>query len=115
MSTKKNSLDARARELRARQRAATRAVRHQQALQATATAGLRRIVRLPELEVMVGRGRSAIHEDIIAGRFPKPIPLGGRAVGWLIEEIELWLADRINDRKVQAAIAKRNQHIEAAE
>jgi prophage regulatory protein len=106
MSAKKNITDARSRELQARKRAAKRAARRQQALTETASSGLRHIVRWPELEAMTRRGRTAIQQDIIEGRFPKPIPLGGRAIGWLVKEVEEWIAQR--------AIA-RNQHIEAAE
>jgi prophage regulatory protein len=105
MSTMKNTLDARSRELRARKRAATSAARLQRALQETTHAGLRRVVRWPELIAMVGRGRTAIQQDIIERRFPAPIPLGGRAVGWLIEEVEAWIAARAAERN----------HIEAAE
>ena len=29
------------------------------------------------------------------GDFPKPIPLGGRAVGWLEEDIERWIVEKV--------------------
>ncbi len=105
MSTRKRVADARRRELRAR-RSAKRAARRQQALLETSRSGLRQIVRWPELEVMTGRGRTSIQQDIIEGHFPRPISLGGRAVGWLLKEIEAWIAARA---------AERDQHIEAAE
>jgi prophage regulatory protein len=106
MSTKKIVMDARSRELRGRQRAAKRQAQHQRALTETANSGLRRIIRWPELEAMTGRGRTAIQQDIVEGRFPKPIPLGGRAVGWLIEEVEAWIAARA---------AQRDPHVKAGE
>ncbi len=104
MSTKqKNRVsDVRRRELRSRARAARRRL----ALTETAGSGLRRIIRLPELEAMVGRGRTSILADIDAGRFPRPVALGGRAKGWLLSEIENWL---------RARAAERDQHVEAAE
>jgi prophage regulatory protein len=106
MSTKKSVIDARDREVLARKRAAKRQARLQRALTETATAGVRKIIRLPEVEAMVGRGRTAIQNDINAGCFPQPIPLGGRAKGWLIEEVEAWISARA---------AERHQHNEAAE
>ena len=51
---------------------------------------LRRIIRLPKVEELTGRKRSAIYEDIAAGTFPAPVPLGPRAVGWLEDEIADW-------------------------
>jgi prophage regulatory protein len=51
---------------------------------------LRRILRLPKVEELTGRKRSAIYEDIAAGTFPAPVPLGPRAVGWLEDEIADW-------------------------
>jgi prophage regulatory protein len=103
MSTKKKTFDARTAELQARKRAAARARRHQQALAETTSSGLRRIIRWPQLEAMTGRGRTAIQQDIVAGRFPKPIPLGRRAVGWLVEEVEAWIEARAAERHVEAA------------
>jgi prophage regulatory protein len=106
MLTKQRISDARRRELRSRQRSAKRQARLQQALVETAASGLRKIVRWPELEIMTGRRRSAIQIDILKGAFPQPIPLGGRAKGWLITEVEAWIAARA---------AERHQHGEAAE
>lgn len=51
---------------------------------------LRRILRLPKVEELTGRKRSAIYEGIAAGTFPAPVPLGPRAVGWLEDEIADW-------------------------
>ena len=107
MSAKKIINNARQRrEAKAGVRALKRAARLQKARAEVADIGLLKIVRWPELEVMTNRGRTAIQNDINAGRFPKPIPLGGRAVGFLIEEVEAWIAARA---------AERHQHHEAAE
>ena len=56
------------------------------------------VVRLPELEVLCQRKRASVYEDIAAGRFPRQIKIGPRAVGWLRRDIEKWLADRIAER-----------------
>jgi prophage regulatory protein len=66
---------------------------------------LRRILRLPEVQAVTGRKRSAIYEGIADGTFPAPVPLGPRAVGWLEDEIADWqehcIAARI-ERHVKA-------------
>jgi prophage regulatory protein len=44
----------------------------------------------------VGLGQSSLYDLINRGIFPKPFPLvpGGRAVGWLEEDIDQWILDR---------------------
>jgi len=58
----------------------------------------RRFLRLPEVKQKSGYQRTAIYEKIQRGEFPKPYPLGPRAVGWLAEEIEAWI-----DKRIEAA------------
>ncbi len=55
----------------------------------------RRFLRLPEVIHISGYGRTSIYEKIKTGEFPKPYPLGARAVGWLAEDIEAWIDSRI--------------------
>ncbi len=50
-----------------------------------------------------GIGRSSIYKFIAAGTFPKPVPLGDRAVGWVKSEIEDWIMDKIADRDKRLA------------
>ncbi|MDO8330302.1 MAG: AlpA family transcriptional regulator [Fluviicoccus sp.] len=45
-----------------------------------------------------GLGRSSIYKFIAQGTFPKPVPLGERAVGWVDQEIEEWISSRIAER-----------------
>ena len=54
-----------------------------------------RIMRLPEVKAITGLSRSTIYFRIALGTFPNQVRLGGRAVGWLEEEIQDWLFDRI--------------------
>ena len=56
------------------------------------------IWRLKKVMEQTGLGRSSVYNFIKAGTFPKPVPLGGRAVGWLASEVEGWLQDRIRER-----------------
>ena len=53
------------------------------------------ILRLPVVMARTGLSRSTIYAKIAAGQFPEPINLGGRAVGWLADEIEAWLVARV--------------------
>jgi prophage regulatory protein len=53
------------------------------------------ILRLPAVKASTGLSRSTIYLRVSEGTFPKPVSLGGRAVGWLEEEVQSWLAQRI--------------------
>jgi len=56
------------------------------------------ILRRKQVEKRTGLSRSTIYLRIQKGTFPKPINLGARAVGWLENEIEAWLSERIEIR-----------------
>ncbi len=61
------------------------------------------ILRLPAVKTSTGLSRSTIYLRIAQGTFPKPVCLGGRAVGWLEAEIQEWLRQRIEaSRKARA-------------
>jgi len=60
-----------------------------------------RFMRLTEVIKDTGLGRSSIYKRIAQGEFPKPVPLGGRAVGWVSDEIEAWILERIEERDCQ--------------
>ena len=55
-----------------------------------------RILRLPSVRERTGLSRSSIYLRISQGRFPRPISLGERAVGWLESEITEWVNRRIS-------------------
>ena len=54
--------------------------------------GKARIVRLPEVMRMTGLGKSTIHRWYREGRFPQPLKLGPKSIGWRREEVLEWLA-----------------------
>lgn len=60
-----------------------------------------RIIRLPSVIQKTGLSRSSIYLRIAQGDFPKSISLGVRAVGWLEQDIEQWLDERISASKNQ--------------
>lgn len=53
------------------------------------------ILRRKQVETRTGLSRSTIYARIAEGTFPRPIDLGGRAVGWIETEIDGWLRNRI--------------------
>lgn len=56
------------------------------------------ILRRRAVQERVGLSRSQIYALARTGDFPRPVPLGVRAVGWLSTEIDAWLAARIASR-----------------
>lgn len=53
------------------------------------------ILRLPAVKARTGLSRSTIYLRISEGSFPKPVALGGRAVGWVENEVADWLNQQI--------------------
>ena len=53
------------------------------------------ILRLPAVKARTGLSRSTIYLRLSEGRFPTPISLGGRAVGWIEAEVNEWLTEHI--------------------
>lgn len=63
-----------------------------------------RMLRLPEVIRKTALSRSQIYRLIGMGVFPKQIHLGERTAGWVEQEIEEWLMQRItNSRKSGAS------------
>lgn len=54
-----------------------------------------RILRLPRVKDRSGLSRSSIYVQISLGLFPRPISLGGRAVGWLESDIDNWIQAKV--------------------
>jgi prophage regulatory protein len=53
------------------------------------------ILRLKAVKTRTGLSRSTIYLRIAHDKFPTPVSLGGRAVGWVEAEIEAWVASQI--------------------
>ena len=64
-----------------------------------------RFIRLPELMQIVGLGKTTIYARIKMGEFPRPVKIGGRAVGWVESEIIQWASDRIARSRLTTAQA----------
>lgn len=53
------------------------------------------ILRRHTVQARTGLSRSTIYLRVAQGTFPRPIPLGPRAVGWLEDEVEAWLQAQV--------------------
>lgn len=56
-----------------------------------------RIMRLKDVMDTTGLGRSYIYKLIADGMFPKPVQLGARATGWVSDEVESWILEKIRE------------------
>lgn len=53
------------------------------------------IIRIREVMQRTGLPKSTLYEQVKKERFPKPINIGERSVGWISCEIDTWIAARI--------------------
>ncbi len=60
-----------------------------------------RFLRLPEVLARTGLSRSTVYVRLDEGRFPRPVSLGGRAVGWIESEVDEWIRERIDESRVR--------------
>lgn len=59
-----------------------------------------KILRLPEVKQRTGLSRSSIYLRMANNEFPSSISLGGRAVGWLEEDIYEWIVEKIEESRI---------------
>jgi prophage regulatory protein len=71
------------------------------------------ILRLPAVKTSTGLSRSTIYLRIAQGVFPRPVSLGGRAVGWPAHEVAALNAARIAG-KAEAEILELVGKLESA-
>jgi len=71
------------------------------------------ILRLPAIKTSTGLSRSTIYLRIAQGVFPRPVSLGGRAVGWPASEVATLNAARIAG-KPDSAIRELVSQLEAS-
>jgi prophage regulatory protein len=53
-----------------------------------------RILKLGEVEAKTGLTRSSLYAETKAGRFPCPLKLTARSLGWLSIEVDDWIRSR---------------------
>ena len=61
------------------------------------------ILRRKAVEARTGLSRTTLYDYIKAGRFPRPVRLGDRAVGWVEADVSAWLSARIERSRSNAA------------
>lgn len=57
-----------------------------------------RILKRPAVEAKAGLSRNHLYSQISEGRFPKPVRIGRKAVGWVESEVDAWIKARIDER-----------------
>ncbi|HEV7253449.1 MAG TPA: AlpA family phage regulatory protein [Mesorhizobium sp.] len=62
-----------------------------------------RTLLISEVVDRTGLCRRTIYQEISDGRFPRPVQLTARRVGWPEEEIDAWLRAKIEARDREAA------------
>ena len=63
-----------------------------------------RFLRRPEVTARTGLSRSTIKVRMREGCFPRPVLLGGRAVGWIEAEVDAWIRERIAESRGDAEV-----------
>jgi prophage regulatory protein len=54
----------------------------------------KKVIRRREVEARIGLACSTIYAMMADDKFPRPLKIGRRAVGWIEEDIDKWLSDR---------------------
>jgi prophage regulatory protein len=57
-----------------------------------------KVLRLAQVMDFTGLGRSTIYKYIAEGKFPIPLQLSERCVGWLESEVQQWIQSRLDIR-----------------
>lgn len=52
------------------------------------------ILRCPDVVRLTGLSKATVYREVKAGRFPAPIKLTSRRVGWKLTSIQRWVASR---------------------
>lgn len=71
-------------------------------------------IRRSEVERLTGLSRTEIYRQIQQGRFPKPVPIGGKAVRWQLSLIEAWQQHRIKQPWKPYRTPNKNDKVSAA-
>ena len=58
-----------------------------------------RFIRASEIAARLGVARSTIYGWVKAGRFPPPVHLGPRTVGWVRSEFDAWVHNRLAEQR----------------
>ena len=62
-----------------------------------------RVLRLREVAERLGVSHDTIRRMVRDGRFPPPVQIAVRSIGWLEADLDTWLAERRQKRGSDAA------------
>ena len=62
-----------------------------------------RILPIADVLIATGLARRTLYDEINHGRFPRPVQLTARRVGWPANEVEDWISAKIAARDGKAA------------
>ncbi|MBY3625393.1 AlpA family phage regulatory protein [Acinetobacter sp. CUI P1] len=71
------------------------------------TAPSMRLIRRKEVQLRTGLGASSIYALMQKDLFPKPVALSTRRVAWIESDIDLWIAERIQQKNLQLSTLKK--------
>ena len=57
------------------------------------------LLRRPDVEQRTGLKRAHIYALMKRGAFPQAVPLSGRAVAWIADEVDNWITGRIQQAR----------------
>jgi prophage regulatory protein len=57
-----------------------------------------RIIRLKATIIKAGLSRSSVYRLLAEDKFPKPVSLGERSIGFVESEVDDWILGRIEER-----------------
>ena len=61
----------------------------------------KKVIRRIEVEARIGLACSTIYAMMAEGKFPRPVKIGRRAVGWVEEDANNWLRNKITQQSGQ--------------
>ena len=72
-------------------------------MEQSVNSGSVRIARPDEVRTRIGVSRAKFADMVANGQFPKPFTIipGGRAVGWLVEDVDAWIMQRAKGDEAQ--------------
>ncbi len=67
-----------------------------------------KVLRIASVVARTGLARPTIYKLMASGKFPRKIKLTTRASGWLADEVDQWVEDRIRDSRDRDRALNRN-------
>ncbi len=62
-----------------------------------------RLLTLHQVEDLTGFRRAFLYKEMAAGRFPRPVKIGPKAVRWEEMKVHRWIQDQIQESEQRGA------------